>query len=92
MGLLFAGVTAGVKRKRILEGFKAEVDKGRSLLNTDVSEKLKSYISQLKSRIEDNFNRFDQMLETEESHIRHLETLQNGIAKRLDEMKEQLKA
>ena len=92
VGLLFAGVTAGVKRKRILEGFQTEVDKGRSLLNTEVSEKLKSYISQLKSRIEDNFSRFDQMLETEESHIRHLETLQNGIAQRLDETDSQLKS
>ncbi len=84
LGLLFAGVTAGVKRKHILNGFETEVQKGRRLLESEVAQKLKTYISQLKTRIEDNFARFDQMLETEQAHISRLESQQTEIARRLE--------
>lgn len=90
IGLLFAGVSAGVKRKSILEGFRVEVDKGRNMMDSEVSEKLKTYIAQLKTKIEDNFTRFDQMLETEEAHINRLEAQQEGITKRLKEIENQL--
>lgn len=92
IGLLFAGVTAGVKRRRILDGFQVEVEKGRRLMETEVTDKLKSYISQLKSRIEGNFEHFDVMLETEEVHITRIEAQQTGITQRLGELAGRLAA
>ncbi len=86
LGLLFAGVTAGVKRRRILEGFENELNRGRKLMDSEVSLKLKNYIAQLKVRIEDNFSHFDEMLGAEETHLAQLEARQEDIARRLADM------
>lgn len=86
VGLLFAGVSAGLKRKSILNGFKTEVEKGRKVMDTEVAENLKAYISHLKSRIEDNFRGFDQMLETEAEHLAKLEALHESVANQLKEL------
>lgn len=73
VGLLFAGVTVGLKRKKILTGFRTEIDKGRESIQDEVSSKLKDYIETIKDRIEDNFFIFDQHLEKENAIIQNLE-------------------
>ncbi len=84
IGLLLAGVTAGIKRKRILNEFETEVHKGRSLLSSEVSEKLKAYVTRLKGRIDDNFIRFDQLLDSEGAQLTRLEEWQARIAGQLE--------
>ena len=90
IGLLFAGISSRVKRKKILEGFKTEVGKGRSRMEEEVSTNLKGYISNLKVRIEGNFERFDLLLEKEEEQIARLEQMHKNITERLEEVKASL--
>lgn len=91
IGLLFAGISSRVKRKKILEGFKTEVAKGRSRMEEEVSTNLKAYISNLKTRIEGNFEKFDLLLEREKEQIARLEQMHGNIAHRLMEIGESLK-
>lgn len=74
VGLMFAGVTVGLKKRKILNGFKSEIEKGREKLRFEVGEKLKSYIEKIKSRIDNNFNDFDTHLQKEEQKISDLES------------------
>ncbi len=73
IGLVFAGVTVGIKRKKILKNFDDEIDKGRSKLEQEVPEKLKSYTGRIRQRIEDNFFEFDKHLNEEKEAIESLE-------------------
>ncbi|HMQ48983.1 MAG TPA: dynamin family protein [Saprospiraceae bacterium] len=73
IGLLFAGVSTRIKRKQVIDGFTGEVAKGRSKLEEEVSEQLKSYIKNLKVKIEGNFEKFDRLLEKEQKQLNELE-------------------
>lgn len=73
VGLLFAGISSRVKRKKILDGFKKEIDKGRQQLEEEVSTNLKAYIHNLKEKIEGNFEKFDLLLDREKEQIEKLE-------------------
>lgn len=90
IGLLFAGISSTVKRRKILEGFKTEVAKGRARLEEDISSNLKAYIGNLKERIEGNFVKFDVLLEKEEGQIARLGEMHDNITKRLEEVKNSL--
>ena len=72
IGLLFAGVTAQVKRRKILGTFQAEIAKGRLRLEREVSEKLQTYIKHIKARIDAIFDEFDYMLDQESKQIKAL--------------------
>ncbi len=82
-GLLFAGATLGFKRRKILREFTSELSNGKDRFRTEVSDSLKSYITRIKDRINDNFTKFDQHLTKEGSDIENyqsrLSELQNGI-------------
>ena len=51
VGLVFAGVTVGLKRKKIIKEYNAEIEKGRIRLEREVTEKLKNYVTHIKNRI-----------------------------------------
>jgi uncharacterized phage infection (PIP) family protein YhgE len=70
---LFAGISSRVKRRKVIEGFQQEVQKGHDKLEEEVSSNLKAYIKNLKSKIEDNFGRFDLMLEKEAAQLKSLQ-------------------
>lgn len=92
IGLIFAGIGTSGKRKKVIRGFQQEIAKGRKKLNTDVTEILKTYIKRLKSKIDGNFHRFDEMLQKEEQQIDRLTEQQVAITQRLDELQHELKA
>jgi tRNA U34 5-carboxymethylaminomethyl modifying GTPase MnmE/TrmE len=83
IGVLFAGVTSTVKRRKILGTFHREIAKGRSLLEAELSEKLHAYVASIKVKIDANFEDFDEMLTKEEVQIAKLEEKQHGIGERL---------
>ncbi len=85
VGLLIAGVGVGLKKRKIMKGFEQEIERGRTLLKGDVSEKLKEYIRNIKDRIDSNFSELDNHLATENAAIESLESRISIIDKRLEE-------
>ncbi len=90
IGLLFAGITSGTKRRKILNSYRKEIEKGRDRLELEVREKLQAYIQHVKKNIQSNFLEFDQMLETEEKQLNELHKRQAHIDTQLNEIKEQV--
>lgn len=90
IGLLFAGFSTRGKRRKIIEGFQREIAEGRDQIETEVTDKLKTYIHNLKEKIDANFHRFDELLEREEQQLAELETQHDDIDQRLEGMQEEL--
>lgn len=90
IGLMFAGVSIGMKRRKILQGFKAEISKGRVQLEEEVELKLKDYIANIKEKIDTNFNRFDTLLQEEKVELERMVQQQQSIENRLKEMETEL--
>ncbi|MEL7020220.1 MAG: dynamin family protein [Bacteroidota bacterium] len=86
VGLLFAGASTTMKRRKVLNGFHAEIAKGRLQMEQEVNEKLKTYIRHIKEKIDANFNEFDQHLKREKDEIELLEARQRSIENRLSEV------
>ena len=84
VGLLFAGVATRGKRRTLIQSFNTEIEKGRTQLDEEISFKLKLYIQTLKSRIDKNFNAFDQMLEKENEQLIALQGEHLSINERLN--------
>ena len=80
VGVIFTGFSTRGMRKRILQGFDTEIANGRVQLAQDLENRLKSYITTLRKRIEHNFSRFDEMLEREQKNLLILE----GTHKQVD--------
>ncbi|MEM6771964.1 MAG: GTP-binding protein, partial [Bacteroidota bacterium] len=83
VGVLFAGFSTRGKRRRIVDGFEAEIQVGRAKLSSELEEKLKAYISTLSRKIEANFARFDEALEREEKNLLILEGSHKEIREEL---------
>ena len=90
IGFLFAGVSTRMKRRKIINSFNDEIAKGRQKIQNEVTEKLKTYIQNLKKRIDQNFIRFDDMLGKEAKSIEKLNELQAGLDEKLLAVKENL--
>ncbi len=87
VGVLFAGVTLGLNRSKVISKFEDEIVKGRSKMREEVTEKLSDYTSRIKHKIESNFFEFDQMLEKEGLTIQRVNQIQKEIRSELDIMK-----
>ena len=90
IGLLFAGVSVGMQRRKILRGYKEEIAKGREELTFEVNTKLNNYIEKIKERIDDNFDQFDEHLANEEKNIRALEDKHQHIEQQLEEVEKEI--
>lgn len=86
IGLLFAGVSVGLKRRKVINGFQAEIAKGRLRIEEEVSGKLNSYVKHIKNRIDANFGSFDEMLGNEAKQIASLENKHKALEGNLEEM------
>lgn len=89
-GLLFAGVSLGFKRRKILRDFAAEVEKGKNRFYTEVSGSLKSYVKRIKERIDSNFNKFDNHLIKEGTDINNYTIRLNSLKEKLNAMDKKL--
>lgn len=72
VGLLFAGVTIGVNRGKVLKNFQAEIAAGRTRLQSELEEKLTFYIRSIKQKIDGNFVPFDAMIANEAEQLKVL--------------------
>jgi len=87
VGVLFAGVTLGLNRSKVISKFEEEIVKGRGKMKEEVTEKLSDYTSRIKHKIESNFFEFDQMLDKEGLTIQRVNKVQGEIRAELDGMK-----
>ncbi|MEO1514375.1 MAG: dynamin family protein [Bacteroidota bacterium] len=79
VGLLFAGVSVGLQKRKVMTGYQSETAKGRQRIEAEVSDKLKTYIQHIKKRIDNNFLSFDDLLEGEKKEIGRIEQLQTQL-------------
>ena len=87
IGVLFAGVTLGINRNRILKSFKNEILKGREIMEIQVSEKLNDYTARIKSRIDSNFTEFDRLLADEKETLTTMALDKDKIINDLEDLK-----
>ncbi|MBK6667492.1 MAG: dynamin family protein [Saprospiraceae bacterium] len=87
VGVLFAGVTLGLNRSKVIGKFEEEIIKGRSKMKQEVAEKLDDYTSRIRQKIESNFVEFDQLLEKEGMTIMRGNKVQAEIRDELSTMK-----
>ena len=90
IGVLFAGVTLGLKKRKVLAGFKEEIKKGRIKLEWEVNEKLKDYTQRIKNKIDDNFYQLDLLLKHEEKTLDSLDQLKTSINTDLTNIKQEV--
>jgi hypothetical protein len=90
VGLLFAGVSVGYQRRKILRSFREEIAKGREELSFEVTTKLNNYIEKIKDRIDDNFDGFDELLMEEEKTIKTLEDKHRKIEENLASVEKEI--
>jgi len=90
VGVLFAGVAVGLNRRKIINGFHAEIAKGRIQMDEEVTGKLNTYIQHIKDKIDANFNDFDSLLEKEEEQIKKLNEKQQSINDRLETIEKEI--
>lgn len=88
LGLVFAGVTVGLKRNKVISGYKEAVKKGRLQIKDDITEKLKNYTAKIKERIDRNFSNFDKLLDEEKQTIEFLDSEFERINKELNGVNE----
>jgi hypothetical protein len=86
VGVLFAGVTLGLNRGKVLNKFEEEIVKGRVKMKDEVTEKLSDYTQRIRQKIESNFFEFDQLLEKEGHTIQRVSIVQDEIRESLKSM------
>lgn len=79
IGLIFAGVSLGFNKRKIMRRYDEEIEKGKKKLLQEVSEKLEYYIGWIKEKIDENFKVFDAHLERESAEIQQLESEHDKI-------------
>lgn len=90
VGFIFAGVGIGLKRKKIISGFKSELENGRKKLQEEIAEKMKSYVNNIKRKIDNNFIKFDNYLKNEKNEIEYINKKQVDIETSFKNMKSEL--
>ncbi len=90
IGLIFAGFSSTSRKKKIWKRYQEEIQKGRAELETDVSEKLKTYIEHLKERIDGNFYKFDKLLEEEKKNLAQLDQQIQNVEAQLYAIRDEL--
>ncbi len=92
VGLVFAGGSISFQKRKVLKGYRTEIEKGRVRLTEEISEKLKNYIRNIKVKIDSNFTKFDHLIETEESQINHLLDRYENIENQLGNIEKDLES
>jgi hypothetical protein len=70
--------------------FRFEIEKGREQMEVEVANKLNYYIENIKTKIDDNFSNFDELLVEEEKQIEVLNGRHDSISGRLEVYEKEL--
>jgi len=90
VGLLFAGITLGFNKRKIINQFDAELLQGRAKLGDELRNRLNSYVGDIKLKINYNFKKLDDHLGKEKDQIQMLVTKQNVIQNNLNQLKQKM--
>ena len=71
-GIILAGFSLGFKKKKIVANVKQEIEEGRTRIDEEINEKLEAYIGRIKNKIDENFDKFDQLLVKEGQALKAL--------------------
>ncbi len=86
VGVLFAGITAGIQSRKIIGGFREQIARGREQMSEALETKLQGYVRTIKSRIGENFGNLDALLANEETQIAHFNQRHTALTDRLTEV------
>ncbi|MBK8082108.1 MAG: dynamin family protein [Saprospiraceae bacterium] len=86
VGVLFAGITLGINKSKIIRKFDEEIERGKERIVVEIKEGLSLYTERIKNKIDLNFIDFDQLLVKEENTLIHFEEMQNKIRKTFQEL------
>lgn len=90
LGFVFAGVSIGIKRKRIMQSFQQAISESRQKLQVHIDDKLHLYIAGVKARILRNFLEFDNYLLRETEDIRSIGERQKNIGDQFSRIHQKL--
>lgn len=79
VGVIFAGITLGLNRSKVLKKFETEIAAGRDKMAEEVSEKLMDYTKRIRHKIESNFFEFDALLKKEGETIAAVKRTQEEV-------------
>ncbi len=91
LGLLFASVSLGLQKRKIMNNFRAEIEKGRDRLELEVTANLKKYVEHIRERIEANFEKFDALLASEKVALEVLAASHDRIKDTLHQIESEIK-
>ncbi len=73
LGFLVAGVTLGFQRGKVMKQYRTEMEKGRKRLQEELSSELYNYIDTLKTKMNDQFKKFDDLIQLETDELASLQ-------------------
>ncbi len=83
VGFIVAGVSLGLQRGKVMRQYNREMDAGRQRLQDELHEALYAYIDRLKSLMDGQFARFDDLLKQEGDDLaelrQHLEAIRTDL-------------
>ncbi len=91
IGLLFAGITTGINKRRVLKEFDREMQHGQERLEKDLGNKLNLYINGIQTNIQDHFTRFDTYLTQEENQINEARDKITSITTEINTLSSEIK-
>lgn len=92
IGVLFAGVTIGLNKGKIMRTYDKAVAEGRDQIEEEISQKLNAYTLNIKEKINDNFYKFDNLLEEEKATLEKLELSTQNISVNVKEIKQNVQS
>jgi hypothetical protein len=90
IGFVFAGVTLTLNKSKLIRQYEKEVGVGRERIEREITEKLNRYTHNIKEKIEDNFFKFDKLLQNEKETVEHLENEYQRISDSITEVKKEV--
>jgi hypothetical protein len=83
VGFIVAGVSLGLQRGKVMRQYNREMELGRQRLHDELHEALYAYIERLKSLMDGQFARFDDLLQQEGADLaelrQHLEAIRTDL-------------
>lgn len=89
-GISVAGIATALKKQKIINEFKTEIEKGRNRLKQQIEEKLKTYTKEINTKIDNNFLEFDTFINEEKSNLQNIANEHSSISTNLKKVATEL--